>query len=219
MYSFHGSPRPVTLTVLVGAALGLMGCGGATGVRPDDMSAEQHRAAASRHEAHAGQHEEEFDPDARDTRATTGAGFEFAEEIYNPTQSHANAAAREHAVAEQHLQAAAALEAYEAEECGSFPAATRATCPLLGQLERAEDVDSGVRLYFQDQVNADAVYAHIRCHIAFARTAGREGMDGCPMYVPGVTAERESSGAVVLRSDDAAAVAEIRARARGHLAP
>ncbi|MEQ8727467.1 MAG: hypothetical protein RLO52_19425 [Sandaracinaceae bacterium] len=202
------------------AALLLAACGGAPGTHPDDMSATDHRAAADSHDEESERHGEQYDPDAlelRDRTAASGDVYDFVQDVYNPTSVHL-AAAGEHAdVAEQHRRAAEALEAFEAEQCGSFPPDTRALCPLLGQLAGAENTDGGVRLQFRADVNAEAVHAHVECHVAFARTHGRDGMDHCPMYVPGVRVERDEAGATLLLTDDEASIPLVRRRAQAHV--
>jgi len=200
----------------------LLGCGGAQGTEPQDMSAADHRAAADAHDEAAAGHDAQYDPEAVDTRLPTGAAgggqlYDWAEEVYNPTASHSTAAREHDDVAAQHRRAAATLEAFERQQCASFPPSTRALCPLLGQLASADDVDGGVRLVFREGVNSDAAHQHVACHVAFAGTQGREGMDHCPMYVPGARVERGEDGATLLVTDEAGAVSDLRHRAHAHL--
>jgi hypothetical protein len=198
----------------------LAACGGSQGTNPDDMSAEEHRRAAATEEEEAAEHEAEYDPDARSTMGTANAPTSesfYGPDLYNPTEVHLAEAQRHEDLAEEHRAAAEALEAYEEQECARFPPATRAACPLLGQLESVEDVEGGVRLRFAEGVPLDAVADHMRCHVAYARTRGREGMEHCPLYVEGAAVGTDD-GAVTLTTDAGEeAVAELRARARAHL--
>lgn len=207
----------LSLTVAIAAS-----CGGAEpGTRPDDMSAEEHRSAADSHEQQAAEHREEYDPDAERVRPGSAAGgdFDYGVDVYNPTQAHLQSAEAHRDIAEQHRAAAAALEQYEDEQCGRFPPETRAQCPLLGHVVSVEDIDGGARIRFADDVNVEAARAHVGCHVAFARTEGREGMDQCPMYVEGARAETDGpEGTVDLVTDDEGQVDELRQRARAHVA-
>lgn len=194
----------------------LIACGGPQGTQADDMSADEHEAHAASHDQEAGEHGEESEGGATPIGSGSPALAQFGIDIYNPTTFHSADAAEHHAIAEEHRRAAAELRAFEEEECGSFPAETRASCPLLGQLASVEDVPGGVRLQFKDEVNSDAAHAHVRCHNAFARTRGRDGMDHCPMYVDGVRVERDDDGSTLLLVEGDAAVGEVRTTARAH---
>jgi len=60
--------------------------------------------------------------------------------------------------------------------------------------------------------------AHALCHLAFARTRGRIGMESCPLYVTGVAATRlEGSDVVELTAGDQDELEELRHRIRKHL--
>lgn len=117
--------------------------------------------------------------------------------------------------AQQHLAAAAYLEAFEQAECKNLPPATRAACPLLGPVTRIADVAGGVRVWFADRTPVDTILAHMRCHLAYAQTAGFEAATACPLYVRGIEIIRASDPrAIDILSKDASVVAEIRKRAR-----
>lgn len=208
-------------TYLVGFALAAvfpLGCGGGRGTEPDDMSARDHRRAAAGDEAEADSHEAEYDPDARSTgsAAAQSRDIVYGLDAYDPSEPHLAAAQRLHDLAAEHQAAAASLEAFEAEECARFPAATRVVCPLLGQLSGVDDIDGGVRLRFAEGVNLEAVADHLRCHVAFARTRGREGMSHCPMYVEGARVGADG-GVTLTTGAGTEAVAELRRRARAHV--
>ena len=62
----------------------------------------------------------------------------------------------------------------------------------------------------------EAVLAHVKCHLAFAATTGREGMDACPLYLRGIEATSDGS-TIELRSPDPKIREELRARIRTHV--
>lgn len=208
----------LALAVLVSPSL--VGCGGAPGTNPDDMSAAEHREAAEAHDRETEEHEVQYDPRAVDVRQSYSTVVaDVVDETYNPTGVHAVAAANHAEIAGEHRRAARALEAFEEGECAAFSPNIRQLCPLLGQLAAVENVDDGVRLEFREGVNTDAARAHVACHIAFARTQGREGMDHCPMYVEGARVEHDDAGGTVLLTDRRTAVDTLRRRAAAHVHP
>ena len=213
-----------TLTTLSFAAL-LTSCA-SSGTKPDDMSAQEHRAAAEKERQEAAKHAQQYDPKATGTRpidpshanhggAELGDAF-WDEETYNPTASHKAVADKHEKLAEAHEKAAAALESFEEATCKSFPPATRKVCPLNGTVTRAEEIDGGVRLFFAPSVPIDAVVAHVKCHFGFARVNGYDGMSGCPLYVKGVQVKAGEHSIDLLGADDAT-VSEIRARLASHV--
>ena len=204
--------------LMVASAVWFAACG--HGTQPDDMSARGHREAAAGSEAEAEQHQSQYDPDSRASVAsqtTVISDLTYGPAVYNPTTPHLAEAQRLRDLAEDHRRAAASLEAYEALECARFPAQTRAACPLLGQVAALADVDGGVEISLADGVRADAIADHMRCHVAYARTRGREGMDRCPLYVEGASVSSE--GALTLTTNAGGeAVEELRRLARAHIA-
>lgn len=195
-------------------------CGG-SGTHPNDMSAEEHRRTAGEEEHDANEQDAEYDPDAR----TMGGGGSvtaqsqfYALESYNPTAGHRAQAQGLRELAAEHRAAAAALEHFEERECGRFPPETRPSCPLLGQAREVTDVEGGVSIRLVDGANAAAVRDHSRCHLAFAATHGREGMDHCPLYVAGVSVGPGEEGVTLVTDQGQAAVADLRRRARTHMA-
>lgn len=209
------------------AAFLIASCG-TPGAKPDDMSAAEHEAAAAEHRAAAEEHAGHYDPNDLAQRSAAVArvgglggsgGVLYTTETYNPTEHHHRAAvAHEHAAA-AHAKAAAALLAFEEGACGNFPPATRAMCPLLGQLKAVNDIPGGVSLVPVDDVNLDAWAAHIQCHVAYAATAGHVGMDDCPLFLRGVRAEKVAGGVnlVVAVGADPTDIAKLRQVARTHL--
>lgn len=192
----------------------LAACGGSQGTHPDDMSAEEHRQAAAEEDSEAAAHESEYDPN-RAAQTTAQADMVFGLGDYNPTAGHLAIASEHEELAAEHRAAAAALETFEEEQCARFPPESRAACPLLGQVESIEDVDGGVRLSLAEGVNEPAMVEHLRCHLAFARAQGREGMDHCPLYVSGAQV-RTDSGVTLTTDAGDEAVTELRRRARAH---
>lgn len=169
----------LTLLLLVMAA---GGCGiGGGAVKPDEMSAAQHRKEAARENEAARQRR------ADDHRA------------------HAR----------QHEKAAQALERFEAAECIGFPPVARAACPLLRRVSRIDDIGGGVRVTFAPGAPVHAVFAHMRCHYAYARARAFEEVVACPLYIRGVDIRRAKDPlAIDITHADGRLVDELRVRAR-----
>jgi hypothetical protein len=110
--------------------------------------------------------------------------------VYNPTEVELRRADEHRAHARQHEQAAQALERFEAAECVGFPPAARAACPLLRPVTRIDDLGDGVRVTFAPAAPVDAIFAHMRCHYAYARTRAFEDNASCPLYMRGVEIKR-----------------------------
>ncbi len=203
------------------AALVVSGCVSTTpGARPDDMSAEDHRRAASNEERVAQEHADRYDPSATVYRSGPAHGPEgnYSDTEYNPTNRHLSHARTHTRHASDHQAAAEALEAFEEGECAAFSSTTRAACPLLGQLESVEDIEGGVRLRFLEEINFQAVSDHVRCHLAFGRTRGYEGMTNCPLYLRGLQVRPVTeSRSLELTTDDPEVVTELRRRAATHV--
>lgn len=208
------------IAILGSAALLLLvhGCATTKGTRPDDMSADDHRAHAAAEERTAAEHEKKFDPGAQeDMSIVAGPGY-WDTVTYNPTAVHRGHADEHKRHAEEHRAAAVELEKFEEAECKSFPPETRKVCPLLGTVEQADDVDGGISVRLSDKLKREAALAHVKCHLAYARKEGRKGMDNCPLYVAGVTA-RAGDGAQVIELgvEDDANLATLRQRTRDHV--
>jgi len=214
----------------------------ASGTRPDDMSAEAHRAAALAEQQQAAEHFQRYDPE-RDVRPRPGflggtaiyydpniywdpydpygyAYYDYFWDVgsYNPSVHHLDSGEQLESHAADHLAAAQVLENFEEAECKAFPSETRSASPLIGQVESVEAVFGGVSLSFKEGVDVNAAIAHMRCHVAFARTRGRIGMESCPLYIPGVSINREgNSGGVELTIGDQNQLQELRQRVQEHL--
>ena len=200
-------------------ALILVGCASQPpGTRPDDMSASEHNDHAAAHEVQAKKHEAAYDPNAVASRptSTTSQNFAWGTETYNPTAVHLEHAKQHHEVAEAHHKAAHALETFTEAECSEFPPKTRALCPLMSVVAAEADIEGGAKLTLKPGVPIQAVLAHMRCHHAFARHQGHEGMPGCPLYLKNLEFAVDGNS-VTITSDDAATVNEIRKRSREHV--
>jgi len=204
----------------LGLLVALSACGGSQGTHPEDMSAADHRAMAQHEEELAAEHDENAagsEGVSPTTPGDPGSPFIYGTDTYDPAARHRAHAAHHEELAREHEAAAEALESFENEQCAEFPPATRAACPLLGSVAAVEDVDGGVEVTFADDVNRDAVLAHIGCHLAYAATQGHAGMDGCPLYVEGVQATAGTGAhAVVLSVSDASKLDLLRSRTRAH---
>jgi len=199
---------PRTKLILLVLATAAVACGtGKDAVKPDDMSAAQHREEAARENEAARQHAKDYNPRAtvpspfRAAAAPAPGEFVFPVAVYNPTDGELARADAHRAHAREHQRAAEALERFEDAECLNFPPSTRAACPLLGP------VAPGTRV--------DAVFAHMRCHYAYARARAFEEATTCPLYMRGIDIERAKDPlAIEIRTGDADRVGELRARSR-----
>jgi hypothetical protein len=203
-------------TLLLAGAL-FAGCG-ASEVRVEELSAARHEREAASEERQALEHEGRYDPAARRSvgGARSGEAY-FGVDVYNPTEGELRAAQQHREHAHAHRDAAEQLRAFEERECAHFPSETRVACPLLaGAVIRVEDVDGGVMLIFADGVDPTPVLDHIRCHLAYAASRGRDALAECALYVEGAVLEVTSDGAT-LTTDAQAHVAELRRRVRVQL--
>ena len=193
----------------------LLACG-ASHTEPQYMSDADHRERARQHDASATAHETRYDPSAEQTIEVPDSSFSYSIETYNPTRYHLAKSGedREHAAA--HRKAARALETFENQQCGLLPPAVRKVCPLIGQIGSLSKVEDGVRIVPATDVNADGMLAHMQCHVAYAATAGFEGMDACPLYVKGATVDKDD-GAITITADDEDAATAIRRRTEAHM--
>jgi len=222
----HAGRRNImTFTTKTLAPLSLLvalpACGGSQGTHPEDMSAADHLAMAEHEEAIAAEHDDRVGGSAGMGVATPGdpgSPFIYGTDTYDPAGRHRGQAAHHEALAQEHEAAAQALESFENAQCAEFPPATRAACPLLGSVAGVEDVDGGVEITLADDINREAVLAHVRCHLAYASTQGHVGMESCPLYVEGARIEAGADPhTVVLTVSDAARVDTLRRRTRAHV--
>ncbi len=80
-----------------------------------------------------------------------------------------------------------------------------------------QDTSNGVRITVQAGTDMDALIARVRCHVAFANTQGREGMERCPLYVPGVQVEQSGPNSIELSTKGKANVRELQERVADHI--
>jgi hypothetical protein len=203
------------LALVIGAA-----CAGTQPrVKPDDMSAAEHRETARHERELAQQHVDLYDPAAARTSALAPpaaleSGVVFPSSVYNPTEGHLREADKHREHAREHERAASALEHFEEGACREFPERTRAACPLLGPVTKIEDVPRGVRVSFSPGTRVDAVVEHMRCHYAYARSHAFDARVNCPLYMPGIAIRRAGELAVEILAGDDAHIVELRTRSR-----
>lgn len=225
----RGSLRSIAVASFV-----LFGACATPGAQPADMTTAGHEAAAEAHAAEASAHAKRYDPDAVAQRrvligagvdiacpsgATTGVGVAarcYDEQQYNPTAHHLRSAERHEKMSRDHAGAGAALEAYEEGACKLLAPKVRASCPLLGQLEKVDRLSNGVRLSPRPGVNVEAWRAHVACHLAFAQAKGMEGMSMCPLGQAGVRAVAVGNG-IELTSDDPVTAEKLVELAQSHV--
>jgi hypothetical protein len=87
----------------------------------------------------------------------------------------------------------------------------------LGQVARVTDVDGGVRIELIEGANREAVADHMRCHVAYARAQGCEGMSQCSLYVEGASVGSDDALTLTTNAGPAG-VTDLRRRARAHAA-
>jgi hypothetical protein len=214
----------------LGAGLLLAACGCAGNVqvvKPDDMSAADHRREAKREQAAARQLDTNIvppDPLAWQQPTEAPSGFVFPVSPLNPEVSgNAQASAQKlrqadglREEAHQHRRAARTLEHAERTACGDTPASARAACPVLGPLTTLHDIPGGVRATFADPTQVDAVVERMRCHFAYEQTRGFDPATSCEIYMRGVNIKRapQDPASVDITSPDPGDADELRALSR-----
>lgn len=209
-------PMRWTLSLLFG-----LSCAGSNaGVKPDQMSASGHRAAAAREKESAADDERRYDPGAARVTAlapvdTPGSAPSLPIVISNPTDRYLRDADQHRRHAQQHEAAARALEKFEAAECRDVAVAERAACPLLGPAASISDVPGGVRVQLAAGARVDALVARMRCHYAYARARGFDEAVSCPLYLPGIEIKASRDGkAVDITASSPTEQREVRIRSR-----
>lgn len=190
-------------------------------VKPDEMSAAEHRREAARERALAEADYARFQPTATQPMGGVASPHEgprlYPIDVYrfNPTEKALDEAERHLRHAREHEAAAAALEQYEEAECTELSPKMRAACPLLGPVQAIDDLADGVRIRYAAGTPIAPVVAHMKCHLAFARARGWKDAGDCPLYMKGVAIAAASDGASIdVRSDDATVAREIQVRSR-----
>lgn len=205
----------VIFSISLVGTLVIAACATPAGTAAEDMSAEQHRAAATAATAETDRAERSttsFEPRGNDAHGLVDSMY--GTDVYDlgaaPRDAHQSMAAA-------HASAAQELESFEHEQCAAFPTQTRTRCPLLGTVKVATPIENGVQLELFPGVNREAVVAHVKCHHAFARSQGFEGMPSCPLYLRGLHVEESETG-VVITTDKPEVVDDLRARSLSHAA-
>ncbi|RLB49067.1 MAG: hypothetical protein DRJ42_21810 [Deltaproteobacteria bacterium] len=183
-------------------ALVLGSCGGPQDPATEDLTAAEHEAEADREEAAAADRVRQSEAAPRKMHGV---------DTYDPAAGHLTDAEAHRAHAQAHRDQAAALRAFEEQECSQFPPSSREACPFLLGLESLEHIDGGARMTFAEGSDVEAVVDHIRCHLAFVAAQGSEGIDDCALYVPGTTVE-QNGNVVVLTTPRDEHVDELRRR-------
>ena len=194
----------------------LVGCATTSGTRPEDMSAKSHEEAAAKEAAKAEEHAAKYDP-AGTSAQSSGSDAAFEGVDFNPTDVHNLQAEKHHKHAADHTAAAAALKAAEEDACKSIASDSRSWCPFLGPVAATQNTSNGVRITVREGVDMDALMARVRCHLAFANTQGLEGMDRCPLYVPGVQVERSGPSSIELSTKGKASIRDLQRRVAAHV--
>jgi hypothetical protein len=213
------APQWLMKTSCIVMMLALAGCAHER-VKPDDMSASAHREQALHEQAKADGEYAKYDPAARQRILITGRGPQGTwASSFNPTDEHRDNAARIEQHAQEHLAAAAELESFADQACRPFAPRVRAACPALGPIAFVENIRGGVRMHLQRDMPLDAVIAHMRCHLAYAREHGYLQVPDCPLYLRGVEIRPAADGSgVELIARDRDTIDELRRRARVEIA-
>jgi len=191
-------------------------------VRPDDMSAAAHREEAARERNRAEDAYARWQPNSRMPLPGAPVGSNDAPRMYpidlypfNPTDRALADAERHLRHAREHEAAATALEGFEDAECRDFAPKMRAACPVLGPIASIDDRADGVHIAFAAGAPVEALVAHMRCHLAFARTRAFSDVGDCPLYMRGVEIASSGDGhGVDVTSRDADVAREIQLRSR-----
>ena len=204
------------LFVAVATLALLLGCASTPGAKPEDMSAKSHEEAAAKEAAKADQHAVKYDP-AGTSAQSSGSDTAFEGADFNPTDVHNLQAETHRKHAADHAAAAEVLKGAEEDACESIASESRSWCPLLGPVAAAENTPNGVRITVREGTDVEELIARVRCHLAFGNTQGREGMDRCPLYVPGVQVERSGPNSIELSTKGKASIRELQERVADHI--
>jgi hypothetical protein len=200
----------VTWAMVALAISGLLSsCASTPGAKPEDMSAKAHEEEAVK-EAEMAQELAAKAASAEQTGIGLSAGASPAEAAELQAERHL-----EHA--QDHLAAAEALRNAEEEACKSLPAGVRESCPLLGPIVATEATTHGALIAVRRGTDMKLLIAEIRCHIAVANTEGRQGMEHCPLYVPGVQVKQVGPTVIELSTAGEANVRELQERVAAHI--
>lgn len=195
------------------SALFLLGC---AHTRPEELTADEHRAEADRHAARAKEEESQF-REGQSVRFPSRTPFsepggEWV--AYNPTEHHLDRADRELRSAAQHLAAANRLETFEDAACKQIPRAERAACPLLASwVTQVQETREGLRLVLKGNVDGEDVNRRLNCHLAYAYASGFD-RPSCPLFVKGMKIRLAKEGLLEMTAEDPEVARKLRAEAR-----
>jgi hypothetical protein len=200
----------------------LFGCAAHRPAAREPLSADAHRREAGRERMLADEAYAHYQPLMTAPMPGAGGGgadvprlSPFTMYPFNPTINALKDAERHLRHAREHEQAAQALEQFESAECSQFSAKARAACPVLGPVAAIEDLPDGVRFRLAAGAPIEAVIAHMRCHLAFARARGFPPSSDCPLYMRGVEISLSADGgAIELRSRDSKVVRALWVQSR-----
>lgn len=213
------------------------------GAQPHDMSAASHETTAAQEDLAAREHEQRYDPAARERsekcRGITTAKDGTANEpcwtsVTNPTAEHLKHSEEHLARGAEHRAASQALRDAEARACVGIPVADRDESPF----DHREDIARVDPLYAQQQgkqasqrltgavvvfravpgMTAQWLQRVVDCHLARNAALGHDvpEMSYCPLVPKGVTASvtpGQAGFAMEIRSDDSETAKEILRRA------
>ncbi len=197
----------MTTTIRIGAVVALagllVGCGGARGTAPEDMSASRHRDAARTHE------EEGQRAGVHVSRGSARLGG---------TESSVDLGAPHRDEARGHAAAAATLENRRAAACEEVPEEEQTPCPFAAHRESVSDVEGGVEIRLgADAGDAEEVGHRIDCHRARMAIEGFVQSPHCPLGVRGLavraTAAAHGGVSVRLTAPDEDSAGQLRVRA------
>jgi hypothetical protein len=221
---------------LIGLVVGV-GCGGAQGTSPHDMSAAEHEAAAREEESSSATHAGQYDPTASEAPAPCSPKSVCWTARRNPTQRHRDDAEAHRDLAARHREAARSLRDAEARACVGIDDEDRDLSPFyfredIAAVDTLRETESertgksslvrtvGARVVFRavPGLTAEWLQRSIECHAARAAVVGHEDptMSYCPAAVKGVRVSVASTGsgfAVELRGTSPASIDEIVRRA------
>ena len=186
------------------------------------MSVEEHKKHAEKEQEVASKHREKYDEKATAVKTSphkiADKNEPYETTLYNPTKYHLKEAKKHQKYAKQHQKAAEKLINFEEKHCAKFPEQTRKQCPLLGTIKSAANIPNGIEITLREGVPVKPTVEHIKCHFAFARTVGYEGMKSCPLYLKKVLVEQTSdSRTIKLTTTQSSAVKPLRKRTRAHV--
>ena len=89
----------------------------------------------------------------------------------------------------------------------------RAACPFIGAVRSIEEIDGGIRIRLASNAPVLTVAAHMRCHLAYARSRAFE-VSECPLTLRGTEVEVPSEAEVIdITSKHRKTTQELRRRA------